>query len=128
MPVNFDQIDEQTEPVGGIKPGHNGHKILSFLAENPSKGYTPTEIHEHIDIPMGSVGPTLKRLEERELVRHKGSYWSIATDDRLAALEASLNAVSTLDGQSDWDDVDWEEVGADEEEMAEWRAAQEDDA
>jgi hypothetical protein len=63
------------------RPDSNSYVILSFLAEYPEQGFTPTEIHENVDIPLGSIGPTLQRLEERELVRHRGSYRAITPDD-----------------------------------------------
>ena len=36
----------------------------------------------------------LSRLEERGLVRHRGRYWAIAEDDRLASYAAQVNASS----------------------------------
>jgi len=44
---------------------------MEFLLETPSVGYTPAELADQTEIPRGSVGPTLKRLEEAGLVRHK---------------------------------------------------------
>jgi hypothetical protein len=72
---------------------------------------------------MGSVGPTLQRLEDRELVRHKGSYWAIARDDRLAGLVSTLSTLKSMDGLDDWGDVDWEAQAADQDEMEAWREA-----
>ena len=40
-------------------------------------GFRPSEIAEELDIPRGSVGTTLRRLEQRGFVRHKGEYWAI---------------------------------------------------
>jgi DNA-binding transcriptional ArsR family regulator len=128
MPVEFDEYSESDGYGGSIEPGSNSHEILSFLAEHPEQGFTPTEIHEHVDIPMGSIGPTLKRLEERELVRHKGPYWAIARDDRIGGFEAtqrSLEAIADVDDE--WDDVDWEEEAVDESEIESWRASQRSD-
>lgn len=67
-------------------------------------GHTQTEIHEATEVPRGSVGPTLHRLEERGLVRHKGRYWAVAEDDRLASVDATGHgwaAVEARDGD-DW--------------------------
>ena len=121
MPVDFDEYTESDEFGNWLSPGSNSYTILSFLAEHPEQGFTPTEIHENVDIPMGSIGPTLQRLEDRQLVRHKGSYWAIARDDRLASLTATLSTLKSIDELDDWDDVDWEEEAADEDEMEAWR-------
>lgn len=83
MPVQFDEYDEETGRMD-LSEGTNAHTILVFLAENPDQGYTPQEIAESTGVKRGSVGPTLSRLEDRDLVRHKGEVWAIGEDDRLA--------------------------------------------
>ncbi|WP_218778810.1 hypothetical protein [Halobacterium hubeiense] len=50
---------------------------------------------ETTDIPRGSVGPTLRRLEDAGLVRHKEPYWAAAEDDRVAAATAAFLGVET---------------------------------
>lgn len=84
MPVQFDEYDGETGRMN-LSEGTNAHTILAFLAEHPSQGYTPKEIAASTGINRGSVGPTLSRLEDRDLVRHKGEVWAIGKDDRLAA-------------------------------------------
>lgn len=121
MPVHFDDYSEPDEFENWLRPDSNSYPILSFLAEHPEQGFTPTEIHENVDIPMGSIGPTLQRLEDRGFVRHKGSYWAIARDDRLASLTSTLATLKSLDDLDDWDDIDWKDAAADEEEMEAWR-------
>jgi DNA-binding transcriptional ArsR family regulator len=123
MPIRFDEYTESDEVGNWLRPDSNSYVILSFLAEHPEQGFTPTEIHEHVDIPMGSVGPTLGRLEDRGLVRHKGSYWAIARDHRLAGLASTLSTLKAMDDLDDLDEVDWEAEAADPEEMEAWRDA-----
>jgi membrane protein implicated in regulation of membrane protease activity len=53
-----------------------------------SGSFTPKEISQETDIKKGSIGTVLSRLEDRELVRHKGKYWAIIEDDRLASFTA----------------------------------------
>ena len=55
---------------------------------------TQTEIHEVTEIKRGSVGAVLSRLEDRGLVRHRGRYWAIGEDDRLASYAAQTQASS----------------------------------
>lgn len=93
MPVHFDEYDGESARMD-LSEGTNAHTILVFLAENPDTGYTPQEIAEATGVKQGSVGPTLSRLEDRDLVRHKGEVWAIGEDDRLAAQGAMYVASS----------------------------------
>lgn len=77
MPVQFDEY-EPTDAT--IETGSNAGQILQFLAKSPEKGFRPVEIHEALGLARGSVGPTLKRLQDRGLVRHKEPYWAIAVE------------------------------------------------
>jgi DNA-binding transcriptional ArsR family regulator len=88
MPVKFDEY-KKTQAESGelpIDPDSNAYKVLSFLAERPELGFKPSEILEHVDIPKGSLNPTLSRLEARGLVEHEAPYWSAGDDDRLTAI------------------------------------------
>jgi len=51
--------------------------VLGFLAANPDKAFTPSEIREATGIARGSIGVVLSRLEESDLVDHRGEYWAI---------------------------------------------------
>lgn len=106
MPVQFDTYDEGTGRMD-LNEDSNAYTILSFLASHPDQGFTPTEIYETTDIPSGSVGPTLTRLEERDLVRHKTPYWSIGHDDHLAmysGMRSTITAIEERFGPEDPDD------------------------
>lgn len=46
---------------------------------------------------FGRIGPVLVRLEERGLVRHKGKYWTIGEDDRLASYAAMAHTFATVE-------------------------------
>lgn len=59
------------------------------------QAFTQTELHEETGIKRGSVGGALSRLEDRGLVRHRGRYWAIAEDDRLASYAAQMGASSS---------------------------------
>jgi len=43
--------------------------------------FTPSKIAHWVDIPQNSIGTVLKRLEGKNLVRHKGGYWAITDDE-----------------------------------------------
>ena len=99
MPVKFDE-DDPADTDGrllDLSEGTNAGTILSFLVEHREYGFTPKEIHEATGVARGSVSPTLLRLDEHGLVRHKGNQWAAAADDRIAAYQSmhlSLEAVA----------------------------------
>ena len=92
MPVNF----ESYQPTDLPDENTNGRRILEFLAANSDLGFRPTELSEELEIPTGSVGTTLRRLEARGFVRHKGEYWAInpAAYDAHTASVIGLQAVA----------------------------------
>lgn len=94
MPISIDRFDEEPADALDLQEGTQPYRILQFLAENSEQAFTQTEIHEATDIKRGSVGAALSRLEDRGLVRHRGRYWAIAEDDRLASYAAQLGASS----------------------------------
>jgi DNA-binding IclR family transcriptional regulator len=105
MPISIDQFDEEPAAVLDLQEGTQPYRILQFLAENSDQAFTQTEIHEATDIKRGSVGAALSRLEDRGLVRHRGRYWAVGEDDRLASCAAQTRASSA----STTDDYDSEE-------------------
>ena len=94
MPINIDRFEDEPEDALDIAAGTQPHETLSFLAAHDEQAFTQTEIHEATEIPRGSVGAVLSRLEDRGLVRHRGRYWAIAEDDRLASYAAQEGASS----------------------------------
>lgn len=94
MPISIDRFEEEPIDALDLQEGTQPYRILQFLAEHSEQAFTQTEIHEATEIKRGSVGAVLSRLEERGLVRHRGRYWAIAEDDRLASYAAQTNASS----------------------------------
>lgn len=87
MPVDF----ERYRPTDRPDENTNGRRILEFLAAHPTKGYRAGEL----DVPRGSVGTTLDRLESRGFVRHKGVYWAI-NSEAYDAHTASIIGLKTI--------------------------------
>lgn len=114
MPIDIDRF-EQGSPEDLRAGGRtNAEEILSFLAAHPDQAYTPKEIHEATDIARGSVGVVLSRLEERELVRHRGEFWAISdAEDIDKTLTAMATARAATDRLGAEDPDDWG-PGADE--------------
>lgn len=116
MPVEFDKYKENQVESGGlsIDPDSNAYKLLSFLAEHPDLGFKPAEIRDHVDIPKGSLNPTLARLAERDLVEHEPPYWSAGDDDRLAAITGTIYSMQAFEEHHGDDDFsEWHETDVD---------------
>jgi len=95
MPISIDRFDDEPAEVLDLQEGTQPYQILQFLAEHSDQAFTQTELHEETGIKRGSVGAALSRLEDRGLVRHRGRYWAIAEDDRLASYAAQIGASSS---------------------------------
>lgn len=116
MPVNFEDYRSQREGSEAlpIDPNSNAYLVLTFLARHPDLGFKPAEIHEHVDIPKGSLNPTLARLEERGLAEHEPPYWAAADDDRLASIAGTLFSMQAFEDRYGTDGFDgWRETDAD---------------
>ena len=103
MPVDF-ETHEPGNPRIDLAEGTNARRLLEFLLQTPTVGYTPAELADETDVPRGSVGPTLNRLETAGLVRHKEPYWAAAEDDRIAAATAAFLGVEVASSATsdDW--------------------------
>lgn len=95
MPIGIDRFEGEPVEALDLEAGTNPYRILEFLAEHRDLAFTQKEIHQATGIKRGSVGTTLSRLEDRGLVRHRGRYWAIAEDDRIASFSAQKGASST---------------------------------
>jgi transcription initiation factor IIE alpha subunit len=110
MPVEFKEYRESSEGEGvdwTLREGSNAHKVLAFLSEHPEQGFTPKEIHEATGVTRGSVGKTLQRLKERQLVRHAEPYWAIGDEDRVntyLSMVSSLDAIAEREGTEDYNE------------------------
>jgi predicted transcriptional regulator of viral defense system len=106
MPIGIDRFESGPEDALDLKEGTQPHTVLTFLATNDEQAFTQTEIHDATDIPRGSVGVVLSRLEDRGLVRHQGRYWAIAEDERLASYAAQQAASSESTSDDYYSDTD----------------------
>lgn len=119
MPVNFREYEEGATDSGlSFDPDTHAYHILSFLGEHPETGFKPAEIAEETDIKPGSVRGTLKRLEDRGLVRHAEPFWAIGDDDRLAGVTGTMLGLKAVGDRYSEDEFDgWEETAVDPREM-----------
>lgn len=68
--------------------------IYRFLLGNASAAFRQRELAASLDVPRGSIGPTLSRLEDHGLVEHRGEYWSIADPEHAVASAGRLGAAT----------------------------------
>lgn len=107
MPIDIDTFTEaSTEELTEIT---NAEKVIRFLYQNRDKAFTPSEIAEGTGVKKTSISTVLRRLEERELVQHKGDYWALGDEERVRDAYRFHQTMDDLD----------ERFGA--EDMGEWR-------
>jgi len=99
MPISkdrFQAIDEDGSSLPDLGPDTTQGTVYRFLLEHADQAFRQREIVGSVDVPAGSVGPTLQRLEEHGLVEHRDRFWAIA-DAEHAAASAGLLGTSTAD-------------------------------
>jgi hypothetical protein len=100
MPIDVEVFEEAPEAelrTAGSGPT-NAERVLAFLGEHDEQAFTPKEIRGATDVPRGSIGVVLSRLEDRGLVRHRGEYWAIAPD---ADVDTALTSAHVARAASD---------------------------
>ena len=119
MPISKDEfrsIDEDGPSLPDLAPDTTQGTVYRFLLEHADQAFRQREIVDAVDVPEGSVGPTLKRLEEHGLVEHRDRFWTIA-DAEHAVASAGLHGAATaddIDGGFSDDDVEaWMETAVD---------------
>lgn len=96
MPISDDEFQsiDGTRPTIDLAPDTTQGSLYRFLLENADKAFRQREIIDALDVPQGSVGPTLKRLEDHDLVEHRGRYWKIADTEHAVASAAHLGTAT----------------------------------
>lgn len=100
MPIpkdEFRSIDEDGPSRPDLAPDTTQGKVYRFLLEHADEAFRQREIVDGVNVPAGSVGPTLKRLERHGLVEHRDRFWAIA-DAEHAVASAGLHGTATADG------------------------------
>lgn len=103
MPIPQDEfraIDTDGPIRPDLSPETTQGKLFRFLLANADKAFRQREIVDAVDVPKGSVGPTLKRLEERGLVEHRDRFWAVSDAEHAVASAGLLSAAAAdeLDG------------------------------
>jgi len=96
MPISEDEFRDidDGDSTPDLAPDTTQGAIYRFLLANADTAFRQREIVTAVDVPEGSVGPTLARLEEHGLVEHRGRYWKVADAEHAAASAGMLGAAS----------------------------------
>ena len=119
MPISkdeFQSIDEDGPSLPDLAPDTTQGAVYRFLLEHADQAFRQREIVNAVDVPDGSVGPTLKRLEEHGVVEHRDRFWTIADAEHAVASAGMYGAATAyeLDGGFSDDDVEaWMETAVD---------------
>ena len=119
MPISkdtFQSIDEDGPSLPDLSPDTTQGAVYRFLVDHADQAFRQRELVDAIDVPEGSIGPTLNRLEQHGLVDHRDQFWAIA-DAEHAVASAGLHGAATADdlddGFSDEDVDSWMETAVD---------------
>jgi len=117
MPIDIETFE--SAPADRLQNGGetNADRVMRFLAAHPDKAFTQSEIRDATDVKAGSISVVLSRLEDRGLVRHKGTYWALGEADDVAAYTSLLESTRTANDRFGNEDMDeWLEHAVDDEE------------
>lgn len=94
MPIPADEFDalDDDSPSIDLSPETTQGTVLRYLLENADRAYRQRELVAALDVPAGSIGPTLTRLENHGLVDHRGRYWRVGDDEHAVASATALGS------------------------------------
>lgn len=111
MPIGIDTFDEASEDE--LREPTNGERVVRFLANERDKAFTAAEIADRTAVKKSSIGTVLRRLEERDLVRHKGDYWAIGDEDAVRDAYEFHRTLEDLNDRFGEEDIEeWREHAA----------------
>lgn len=110
MPISKDEFQTigEDSSVLDLSTETTQGKIYRFLLSNADKAFRQREIIDATDVPEGSVGPTLSRLEQHGIVEHRDRFWAIADGDHAVATAGYHGATTAEERDSGFDDKDVE--------------------
>jgi len=95
MPISIDEFDGRDTDARET----NAERVVQFLARNRDKAYRATEIADATDVSENSIHPVLRRLADRDLVRHREPYWAIGDLETVRDAMAFGSTTSFLDDE-----------------------------
>lgn len=116
MPIDIETFESSSEDRLQHSEETNADRVMRFLAARPDQAFTQSEIRDGTDVKAGSISVVLSRLEDRGLVRHKGTYWALGEADEIAAYTSLIESTRTANDRFGEEDIDeWLEHAVNEE-------------
>lgn len=115
MPIDIETFESSSPEHLQTSGETNADRVMAFLAAHPDQAFTQSEIRDATGVKAGSISVVLARLEDRGLVRHKGNYWALGSDDAVAAYAGLLESTRAANDRLGEEDMDeWLEHAVDE--------------
>jgi predicted transcriptional regulator of viral defense system len=92
MPIDIETFESAPEDRLQHSGETNADRVMRFLAAHPEQAFTQSEIRDATDVKAGSISVVLSRLEDRGLVRHKGTYWALGEADDVAGYTSLIES------------------------------------
>ena len=116
MPIDIETFESSPEDRLQESGETNADRVMRFLAAHPDQAFTQSEIRDATDVKAGSISVVLSRLEDRDLVRHKGNYWALGEDEDVASYTSMLESTRAANDRFGGEDMDeWLEHAVDDE-------------
>ena len=116
MPIDIETFESSSPERLERGEETNADRVMRFLAMHPDQAFTQSEIRDETGVKTGSISVVLSRLEDRGLVRHKGTYWALGEADEVAAYTSMLESTRTANDRLGEEDMDeWLEHAVDDE-------------
>ncbi len=111
MPISIDEFESKSTNERRT----NAERVLEFLVRNRDQAYNATEIADATGINPNSIHPVLRRLADRDLVRHRAPYWAVGDRESIrdAAVFSSTSAFLN-DGLGTESRMEWLEASHDD--------------
>jgi DNA-binding MarR family transcriptional regulator len=115
MPIDIETFEADPPERLQSDGETNADRVMRFLAANSDQAFTQSEIRDATGVKAGSISVVLSRLEDRDLVRHKGNYWALGEADDIAAYTSLLESTRAANDRLGTEDMDeWEEHAVDD--------------
>lgn len=113
VPIDIDTFDEASGE--DLAEPTNAERVVRFLLRNDDRAFTPAEIADGAGVKRSSIGTVLRRLADRDLLRHKGDYWTIGDEDGVRDAFDFHRTVRDLDERLGEEDLDeWRDHAAED--------------
>ena len=106
IPIDIETFESSPEDRLQHSGETNADRVMRFLAAHPDQAFTQSEIRDATDVKAGSISVVLSRLENRGLVRHKGTYWALGEADDVAAYASMLESTRAANDRFGEEDMD----------------------